>query len=320
MGVACSSDQQGEFFATFAFDFFICNNIPPMLLLNTKSQDLEVFATNEEVRYAILSHTWGSQEVTLADFLAKDKRTDSQGWDKIRRSCEVAARLGFDYIWIDTCCIDKKSSSELSEAINSMFQWYEKAGVCIAYLEDVSSADDPTRDGSQFAQCRWFSRGWTLQELIAPPELHFYSQEWELIGTRTSLQEAITRVSLIPAVILHTSGQQQSLDDCSIAEKMSWAANRQTTRPEDMAYCLLGLFDINMPLLYGEGRVKAFKRLQEEIIKSTNDDSIYAWRYPEELSKRQHFWGLLAESPAAFGHQGGDYVIKRARYVFNTVI
>ncbi|UKZ66567.1 uncharacterized protein TrAtP1_007739 [Trichoderma atroviride] len=96
---------------------------------------------------------------------------------------------------------------------------------------------------------------------------------------------------------------------------MSWAANRQTTRPEDMAYCLLGLFDINMPLLYGEGRVKAFKRLQEEIIKSTNDDSIYAWRYPQELSERQHFWGLLAESPAAFGHQGGDYVIKRARYL-----
>ncbi|UKZ66566.1 uncharacterized protein TrAtP1_007738 [Trichoderma atroviride] len=140
-----------------------------MLLLNTKSQDLEVFATNEEVRYAILSHTWGSEEVTLALFLAKDKRTDSKGWDKIRRSCEVAARLGFDYIWIDTCCIDKKSSSELSEAINSMFQWYEKAGVCIAYLEDVSSADDPTKDGSQFAKCRWFSRGWTLQELIAPP-------------------------------------------------------------------------------------------------------------------------------------------------------
>ncbi|PTB39508.1 hypothetical protein M441DRAFT_59532 [Trichoderma asperellum CBS 433.97] len=196
-----------------------------------------------------------------------------------------------------------------------MFQWYEKAEVCIAYLEDVSSADDPTKDGSQFAQCRWFSRGWTLQELIAPPEVHFYSQEWQLIGTRTSLQEAITRVSLIPAVMLNTSSQRQSLDDFSVAEKMSWAASRQTTRPEDMAYCLLGLFDINMPLLYGEGRVKAFKRLQEEIIKSTNDDSIYAWRYPEELSKRQHFWGLLAESPAAFGHQGGDFVIKRARYL-----
>ncbi|KAL7900143.1 heterokaryon incompatibility domain-containing protein [Trichoderma sp. SZMC 28014] len=286
-----------------------------MLLLNTQSQDLEVFATNEEVRYAILSHTWGSQEVTLADFLANEKRTGSEGWDKICRSSEVAARLGFDYLWVDTFCIDKSSSSELSEAINSMFQWYEKAGICIAYLEDVSSADDPTKDGSQFAKCRWFSRGWTLQELIAPPEVHFYSQEWELIGTRTSLQEAITRVSLIPAAILHTSGQQQNLDDFSIAEKMSWAANRQTTRPEDMAYCLLGLFDINMPLLYGEGRVKAFKRLQEEIIKSTNDDSIYAWRYPEDLSKRQHFWGLLAESPAAFGHQGGDYVIKRARYL-----
>ncbi|KAL7925175.1 heterokaryon incompatibility domain-containing protein [Trichoderma austrokoningii] len=286
-----------------------------MRLLNTKSQDLEVFATHEEVRYAILSHTWGSDEVTL-DVLAKANNPDSKGWEKIRRSCQVAVQLGFDYIWIDTCCIDKTSSAELSEAINSMFQWYEKAGVCIAYLEDVATADDATKDGSQFSRCRWFSRGWTLQELIAPPEVHFYSQEWELIGTRTSLQEAVTRVSLIPAVMLHTSSsQQQSLDGFSVAEKMSWAASRQTTRPEDMAYCLLGLFDINMPLLYGEGRVKAFKRLQEEIIKSTNDDSIFAWRYPEQLSKRQHFWGLLAESPAAFGHQGGDYVIKRARYL-----
>lgn len=285
-----------------------------MRLLNTKSQGLEVFATNEEVQYAILSHTWGNDEVTLADFV-NEKRADSGGWKKILRSCEVAAQLGFDYIWIDTCCIDKTSSAELSEAINSMFQWYEKAELCIAYMEGVASTDDPTNDGSQFAQCRWFSRGWTLQELIAPPEVNFYSQEWELIGTRTSLQEAITRVSLIPAVMLHARGQRQSLDDFSIAEKMSWAASRQTTRPEDMAYCLLGLFDINMPLLYGEGRVKAFKRLQEEIIKSTNDDSIYAWRYPDELSKRQYFWGLLAESPAAFGRQGGDYVIKRARYL-----
>lgn len=287
-----------------------------MRLLNTKSQDLEVFATNEEVRYAILSHTWRTQEVTLADL--QEKRTGLEGWDKIHRSCEVAARLGFDYIWIDTCCIDKTSSAELSEAINSMFQWYEKAGACITYLDDVSSADDATKDGSQFSQCRWFSRGWTLQELIAPPQVHFYSREWELIGTRTSLQEAITKVSLIPAVML---SQQQRLDDFSVAEKMSWAASRQTTRPEDMAYCLLGLFDINMPLLYGEGRVKAFKRLQEEIIKSTNDDSIYAWRYPEQLSRRQHFWGLLAESPAAFGHQGGDFVIKRARlYAWNTAM
>jgi hypothetical protein len=288
-----------------------------MRLLNTKSKDLEVFATNEEIRYAILSHTWGREEVTFADLLENERRADLEGWGKIHQSCEIAAHLGFDYLWIDTCCINKTSSAELSEAINSMFLWYEKAEVCIAYLEDVSWMDDPAKDGSQFGQCRWFSRGWTLQELIAPPELLFYSQEWKLIGTRTSLRNAITKVSLIPDVMLtaHANGQRQSLDDFSVAEKMSWAASRQTTRPEDMAYCLFGLFDINMPLLYGEGHVKAFKRLQEEIIKSTNDDSIYAWSYSEELSKRQHFWGLLAESPSAFGRHGNDFVLKRARYL-----
>ncbi|KAM0254902.1 hypothetical protein ACHAQJ_006339 [Trichoderma viride] len=280
-------------------------------------RDLEVFATNEEIRYAILSHTWGTQEVTFVDLLENERRGDLEGWKKIHRSCEIAAGLGFDYIWIDTCCIDKTSSAELSEAINSMFMWYEKAEICIAYLEDVSSADDPTKDTSQIAQCRWFSRGWTLQELIAPPELLFYSQDWELIGTRTSLKDVITKVFFIPDVMLtaHALGQRHNLDGFSVAEKMSWAASRQTTRPEDMAYCLLGLFDINMPLLYGEGRVKAFKRLQEEIIKSTNDDSIYAWSYSESSSRRQHFWGLLAESPSAFGRHGNDFVLKRARYL-----
>ncbi|RFU81841.1 hypothetical protein TARUN_350, partial [Trichoderma arundinaceum] len=288
-----------------------------MRLLNTKSLDLEVFATNEEIRYAILSHTWGSEEVTFVDLLQNDRTAKAQGWDKISQSCGIAAHLGFDYIWIDTCCIDKSSSAELSEAINSMFQWYEKAVVCIAYLEDVSSADDLTKYGSQFERSRWFTRGWTLQELIAPPELLFYSKEWSRIGTRTSLKAAITKISRIPDAMLqdHEDGQRQSLDDFSVAEKMSWAASRATTRPEDLAYCLLGIFDINMPLLYGEGRVKAFKRLQEEIIKSTNDDSIYAWSHPQDISRKQHFWGLLADDPSAFGRHSDAFVLKRARYL-----
>lgn len=289
-----------------------------MRLLNTKSLSLEVFATCEDISYAILSHTWREEEVTLADLLDHERRTRLQGWAKIRQSCQIAAHLGFELIWIDTCCIDKTSSAELSEAINSMFQWYEKAGVCIAYLDDVAWTDSPTKDDSQFGQCRWFSRGWTLQELIAPPELRFYSREWEFVGTRSSLKDAIAKISHVPEMMLeaHADGHHRhSLDGFSVAEKMSWAASRVTTRPEDLAYCLLGLFDINMPLLYGEGRVKAFMRLQEEIIKSTNDDSIYAWSYPEELSKRQHFWGLLAESPSAFRRDDDDFVLKRARYI-----
>ncbi|KAL7946040.1 heterokaryon incompatibility domain-containing protein [Trichoderma barbatum] len=234
-----------------------------MRLLKTKTLELEIFATNEDIRYAILSHTWREGEVTFADLQHHEKRTRAQGWEKIRRSCEIAAGLGFDYVWVDTCCIDKTSSAELSEAINSMFHWYEKAEVCIAYLDDFSFAEDSADVGSEFEQCRWFARGWTLQELIAPPELRFYSKEWNFIGTRTSLKAPIEKACRVPDVILeaNANGLRQRLDEFSVAEKMSWAANRKTTQPEDMAYCLLGIFDINMPLMYGEGRAKAFKRL-----------------------------------------------------------
>ncbi|KAL7935388.1 heterokaryon incompatibility domain-containing protein [Trichoderma chlorosporum] len=288
-----------------------------MRLLNTNTLELEIFATNEGIRYSILSHTWREGEVTFYDFHQDERRTEARGWNKIRRSCEIAAELGFDYIWIDTCCIDKTSSAELSEAINSMFHWYEKAEVCIAYLDDFTFTKDSAAVGSGFEQCRWFLRGWTLQELIAPRELRFYSAEWNFIGTRTSLKAAIAKISRVPEVILeaHENGQRQRLDEFSVAERMSWAADRMTTRPEDMAYCLFGIFDINMPLLYGEGRDKAFKRLQEEIIRSTNDDSIYAWSYSEEQSKKQHFWGLLADSPSAFRKNREGFVIKRARYL-----
>ncbi|KAH0491242.1 hypothetical protein TgHK011_002680 [Trichoderma gracile] len=285
-----------------------------MRLINTTTLELKVFATPEEARYAILSHTWGEGEVTFADVYQSQRET--RGWDKIRRSSQIAFDLGYSYIWIDTCCIDKSSSAELSEAINSMYQWYEKAGICIAFLEDFTATDEPSKP--DFAHCRWFSRGWTLQELIAPSKLRFYSKDWKSIGTRTSLKGIIAKVSGIPEEMLEadTDNQRGRLDECSVAEKMSWAATRTTTRPEDLAYCLLGIFDINMPLLYGEGQVKAFKRLQEEIIRSTDDDSVYAWNYPEEKSKKQHFWGLLADDPSAFGRQRVDrFTIKRTRYL-----
>ncbi|KAL7819939.1 HET domain-containing protein [Trichoderma gracile] len=285
-----------------------------MRLLNTTTLELEGFATPEEARYAILSHTWGEGEVTFADLYQSQRET--RGWDKIRRSSQIAFDLGYPYIWIDTCCIDKSSSAELSEAINSMYQWYEKAGVCIAFLEDFTATDEPSKP--DFAHCRWFSRGWTLQELIAPSKLRFYSKDWKSIGTRTSLKGIIAKVSCIPEEMLEadTDNQRGRLDECSVAEKMSWAANRTTTRPEDLAYCLMGIFDINMPLLYGEGQVKAFKRLQEEIIRSTDDDSVYAWNYSKEKSKKQHFWGLLADEPSAFARRHGDgLAIKRARHL-----
>jgi len=202
--------------------------------------------------------------------------------------------------WIDTCCIDKTSSAELSEAINSMFSWYQKSQVCYAYLSDVSSsANDHYKAKSEFRRSNWFTRGWTLQELLAPKFVEFYDQNWVEIGTRAAMQK-----------LLHEITGIRTFDDigsANVAEKMSWASRRVTTRIEDQAYCLMGLFGVNMPLLYGEG-AKAFLRLQLEIWNMTNDESIFAWG---DLAKRddlasmdEHYdylgASLLAEKPIWF--------------------
>ena len=185
----------------------------------------------------------------------------------------------YDWIWIDTCCINKDSSTEVSEAINSMYQWYRNAELCLAYLRDVSSKPEgstgPTYEAFlfEFRDSEWFTRGWTLQELLAPPEVVFVSNQWQPIGTRNGYATLISDITNIHCdAILHQSSPKK----WSIASRMSWASRRRTTRVEDEAYCLLGLFEINMPLLYGEGR-RAFKRLQEEIIRTEDDESIFAW-------------------------------------------
>ena len=207
--------------------------------------------------YAILSHTWGAEEVSYRDHVDQQSLS-KKGYDKINSCCRLADSEGFQYVWIDTCCIDKSLSAELSEAINSMFQWCRDAGICYAYLNDVNSSEEPTTEASSFARSHWFTRGWTLQELLAPAEVVFLGSDWVEIGTKKSLRAAVSRVTRI---------SEKVLDEChwteySVAQKMSWAAGRRTTRLEDEAYCLMGLFDVNMPLLYGEGR-KAFSRLQQ---------------------------------------------------------
>lgn len=283
-----------------------------MRLLNVRTLKLESFINPSDVKYAILSHTWGEEEVLYEDFQQPQKIHYNFGlrptWSgkiaaaKVTSSCARALKDGFDYIWIDTCCIDKSSSAELSEAINSMFQWYRQATRCYAYLEDVDLAGDDTRgpDGgcgwkkTVLAGSRWFTRGWTLQELIAPPALELYDCCWKSIGTRDEM--ALQEITGIPRVILHSRGwDAQSLGCVSAACKMSWAANRETTRPEDEAYCLMGLFNVNMPLLYGEGR-KAFLRLQEEIIRTTSDQSILAHNRPDKKA----IGGILADEPSQF--------------------
>ena len=250
--------------------------------------------------YAILSHTWGAGEVLFADVHREDV-SDLEGFQKIRSAMDQARRDGFAYVWIDTCCIDKSSSAELSEAINSMYTWYQAAERCYAYLADVPANADTAAPNGEFARSKWFTRGWCLQELLAPSDLVFYSSQWDAIGNKRSLCESISRITSIDVEILMGA---RPLESASVAKRMSWAASRQTTRVEDIAYSLMGLFSVNMPMLYGEGN-KAFQRLQEEIMKHSDDQSIFAWTDPDALDDDYH--GLLADSPAAFGRSRDIY-------------
>jgi len=194
----------------------------------------------------------------------------------------------------DTCCINKSSSAELSEAINSMFAWYRRAKVCYAYLSDIEARED-------LGKSQWFKRGWTLQELLAPVHVVFYGgAAWTFLGTKASLKEEIWTATGIPVHFLHEEHEEDGRRDiqtASIAERMFWASSRETTRREDLAYCLLGMFDVNMPLIYGEGD-KAFIRLQEEIMRESTDQSLFAWRRHGAKESMRH--GLLAASPADF--------------------
>lgn len=245
--------------------------------------------------YAILSHVWGEndEEVTFRDLVDKTGK-QKVGYDKIDFCAKQAKEDGIEYFWVDTCCIDKPSSAELSEAINSMYRWYEDATTCYAYLSDVSHAEGRFSHGPKtvsFPESKWFKRGWTLQELIAPSKVIFYSREWKCLGAKSELARELTNITGIDERVL--GGDHPSV--CSIADRMSWASKRDTTREEDIAYSLLGIFDINMPLLYGE-RGKAFIRLQEEIMKASDDQSIFAWKSSDSTFHA----GLLATSPKHF--------------------
>lgn len=244
-----------------------------MRLLTTKTLQIREFHSDIP-SYAILSHTWVvGEEVTFEDMVVSDREETQTkaGYKKILQCCSQAVSDKWEFIWVDTCCIDKRSSAELSEAINSMYRWYADAKVCYAYLPDVEDRDHPE---SEFANSRWFTRGWTLQELVAPSDVVFFGgEEWFRIGTKANLRDAISQITKIDASILRCS---QDVFKASIAQRMSWASTRKTTRKEDLAYSLLGIFGVNMPLLYGEGD-NAFVRLQLELLNLPNDHTIFAW-------------------------------------------
>lgn len=244
-------------------------------------------------RYAILSHTWGDDELLYDDVINKKYQTNWKGYRKVIGCCALARQQQLRYVWIDTCCIDKSSSAELQEAINSMFQWYQEAAVCFAYLRDVKDLGNPRKEKSSFRSSRWFTRGWTLQELIAPTMVIFLTNDWKVIGDKSNLAETLEEITGIEYGVLCGL---TSIQEASIAKKMSWAAQRETTRPEDRAYSLMGLFGVNMPTIYGEG-TRAFYRLQQEIMARNADHSIFAWGIFGISSTLQ---GMLASSPDDF--------------------
>ncbi|OAG14921.1 HET-domain-containing protein [Alternaria alternata] len=241
-----------------------------MRLLHAKTLEFEVLHDNEIPRYLILSHTWGIEEISYQEmrFLQQHHALpDSLKSDTtIQKAAKLAREKGLKYIWIDTCCIGKSSSAELQEAINSMYRWYQQSCFCMVHLEDADSVRDPDSVlhrrydiATILRTSRWITRGWTLQELIAPKALAFYDQDFSLIGSKSMFCPTIAEVTGIPLSVLRTG----DLNQASVAQKI-----------------LMGLFGIHMPMLYGEGD-NAFRQLQEEIMRRTPDDSIFAWKAPD---------------------------------------
>ncbi|RDX57565.1 HET-domain-containing protein [Lentinus brumalis] len=304
-----------------------------MWLLSTDRAELHYFPSPECVNdgYAILSHVWDEEgEKSFQEIRALPALVDGTGATprhlagaKVRNACMLAESHGHKWLWADTCCIDKTSSAELSEAINSMFRYYHLASVCYAYLRDVPSDDELDNPLSPFQRCRWHRRGWTLQELLAPRFLIFLSRDWEVLGTKADLSQQLEKVTRIPATVLRF---EEKLREVSIARRMSWAANRETTRVEDEAYCLMGIFGITMPTLYGEGR-HAFRRLQEAIMQQYADTTLFAWKDLRSLRSPMHstdavtsFLSTLSDNLEEHGdfhiHDEDSYLFAKAPYNF----
>ena len=306
-----------------------------MRLLSTSTYELHdsgedvVIASPE---YAILSHRWQQPEIsfqTLNPAELHDTSHQTPQLEKIRQACAKARerKPPLKWLWIDTCCIDKKNAVEETKSINSMFEWYYKAKVCYAYLLDVNQSppspqmfqsQNPKRRGEK---SEWFERGWTLQELLAPKDMEFYSHDWKPLGTKKDLAPILESVTGINKDYL--SGKS-SFKTASVATRMSWMAGRTTTVVEDIAYSMIGLFNLNMAVQYGEG-TKAFLRLQRTLIENSTDESIFAWTIPAQgllcyrgLGQIPKWapskWGLVAPSPDCF-RKYGDLVVLEDKVV-----
>ncbi|GIZ38872.1 hypothetical protein CKM354_000227100 [Cercospora kikuchii] len=326
-----------------------------MRLLRADGDELVLeTAYGESNKYAILSHRWlpeDEQEVRYADIVnRKDDLRSKPGWNKLEWCRQQASADGLLYFWADTACIDKSSSQELTESINSMYKWYKEAEVCYVYLQDMPDpeiefddhglatgeadiADAIMTDESQpsatvfnpdhtpsiwdtwdheaFKKCTWFTRAWTLQEMIAPRQVRFYSQSWRFI---CNLEDIVPEIVELTGVHEAIWKEGRHLSTFSVAQKMSWASTRTSTKVEDRAYSLLGLMGVNIPILYGEG-TNSFQRLQDEILRTGSEDSIFAFNVAGETYDIGSFktTSLLARSPEDF--QGCGNVISDNEHV-----
>ena len=281
-----------------------------MWLMNTKTLQVREFSSDERPKYAILSHKWEKEELSFQQFQNQDACHKMKGYQKVIKFCREAHRNGLHWAWVDTCCIDKKNPTELSEAINSMFMYYRDSAVCYVYLHDFwkkgLQSSQKTKAESlreHLRLCEWFTRGWTLQELIAPSTVIFFDRSWSHFGDKRDLADDLSYITRVNASLLKGT---KSLEKFSCAQKMSWAALRKTKRPEDRAYSLFGLFGITMPTLYGEGH-EAFRRLQEAILIRSPDHTLFAWTLqgPEEyptstVLRKLNPYSILAPSPDCF--------------------
>ena len=217
-----------------------------MGLINAHTFTLGEFVDENAVNYAILSHRWQTEEVSLQAFKETYKvASRMRGYRKIVLSCKQAIADGYSYLWCNTCCIDKTSSAELSEAINSMYLYYQAAAECYVYLEDIEAdADDVLKTEAAIKASQWFTRGWTLQELLALRRVVFYDMHWSFLSTQETLCSLLSMCTAIDERILF---DEEPVTNRSIAQRMSWASRRSTQRREDLAYCLLGISMLTCP-------------------------------------------------------------------------
>ena len=218
--------------------------------------------------YAILSHCWEDGEEVSFDEMKQGLGRSKLGYRKIQFCGDQADRDGLRYFWVDTCCINKENPIELQKSINSMFRWYQNAEKCYVFLSDVRIPYHNPFFKHVFWGAKWFTRGWTLQELLAPLSVEFFSADYKRLGDKHSLESLIHERTKIPIEALRKYEPTQF----SVDERMTWVAGRETKHEEDMAYSLLGIFGVFLPLIYGEGENNAFRRLREEISKVFGDD------------------------------------------------